>query len=152
MTGTKQLPGHFYRLLALLRQMLNRGRPIPTNSTGKKPLPGSITWSKRPLSQALASKASLPQPSSFACAPARFPARRPAKRSNFSKWVKMARAAPFLKASLIPCCSPAGRAVCGHAGQDHLARSDDIRQALFAFHLAIFPGCSLAKRPGLESG
>jgi hypothetical protein len=45
-----------------------------------------------------------------------------------------------------------GRPVCGHAGQDHLARSDDIRQALFAFHLAIFPGCSLAKRPGLENG
>jgi hypothetical protein len=43
MTGTKQLLGHFYRLLHLLRQMLNRGRPTPTNSTGKNPLPGSIT-------------------------------------------------------------------------------------------------------------
>ncbi len=43
MTGTKQLLGHIYRLLDILWQMLNRGRPTPTNSNGKKPLPGSIT-------------------------------------------------------------------------------------------------------------
>jgi hypothetical protein len=43
MTGTKQLLGHLYRLLDLLWQMPNRGRPTPTNSTGKKTLPGSIT-------------------------------------------------------------------------------------------------------------
>jgi hypothetical protein len=43
MTGTKQLLGHFYRLLDLLRQMLKSGRPTPTNSTRKKPVPGSIT-------------------------------------------------------------------------------------------------------------
>jgi hypothetical protein len=46
MTGTKQLLGHFYRLLDLLWQMLNRGRPTPTNSNGKKTLPGSITGSQ----------------------------------------------------------------------------------------------------------
>ena len=46
MTGTKQLLGHFYRLLHLLWQMLNRGRPTPTNSTGKNPLPESITGSQ----------------------------------------------------------------------------------------------------------
>jgi hypothetical protein len=43
MTGTKQLLGHLYRLLDLLRQMRTPGRPTPTNSTGKKHLPGSIT-------------------------------------------------------------------------------------------------------------
>ena len=48
MTGTKQLLGHFYRLLDLLWQMLNRGHPTPTNSTGKKTLPGSITGSLAP--------------------------------------------------------------------------------------------------------
>ena len=37
MTGTKQLLGHYYRLLNLLRQIINPGRPIPTNSIGKKP-------------------------------------------------------------------------------------------------------------------
>jgi hypothetical protein len=42
MTGTRQLPGYFNRLLHLLWQILNRGRPTPTNSTGKKPLPKSI--------------------------------------------------------------------------------------------------------------
>jgi hypothetical protein len=46
MTGTKQLLGHFYRLLDLLWQMLNRGRPTPTNSNGKKPLPRSIAGSQ----------------------------------------------------------------------------------------------------------
>ena len=46
MTGTKQLLGHFYRLLDLLWQMLNRGRPTPTNSNEKNPLPGSITGSQ----------------------------------------------------------------------------------------------------------
>ena len=49
MTGTKQLPGHFYHLLDLLWQMLNRGRPTPTNSNGKKPLPGSIAGTAKDL-------------------------------------------------------------------------------------------------------
>jgi hypothetical protein len=43
MTGTKQLLGHFYRLLDLLWQMISRGRPTPTNSNGKKPVVGTIT-------------------------------------------------------------------------------------------------------------
>jgi hypothetical protein len=51
MTGTKQLLGHFYRLLDLLWQMLNRGRPTPTNSNGKKTLPGSITGSQAFVSE-----------------------------------------------------------------------------------------------------
>ena len=46
MTGTKQLLGHVYRLLDLLRQMLNPGRSNPTNSTGKKSLPETITGSQ----------------------------------------------------------------------------------------------------------
>jgi hypothetical protein len=43
MTGTKQLLGHFYRLLDLLWQMISRGRPTPTNSKGEKPVVGTIT-------------------------------------------------------------------------------------------------------------
>jgi len=43
MTGTKQLLGHFYRLLHLLRQMRTPCRPTPTNSTEKRSQPESIT-------------------------------------------------------------------------------------------------------------
>jgi len=57
MTGTKQLPGHLVHLLHLLRQMLNRGRPTPTNSTGKNTLPGSIIGMGHP--------SFIPHPSSF---------------------------------------------------------------------------------------
>jgi hypothetical protein len=57
MTRTKQLPGHFYRLLDLLWQLLTPGRPIPTNSTGKKHLLESITGTG--IAQALASNADL---------------------------------------------------------------------------------------------
>jgi hypothetical protein len=59
MTGTKQLLGHFYRLLDLLWQMLNRGRPTPTNSNRKKPLPGSITGSPTTVSPSIRSLNSL---------------------------------------------------------------------------------------------
>jgi len=46
MTGTKQLLGHDYHLLHLLRQMINPGRSNPTNSTGKKSLLETITGSQ----------------------------------------------------------------------------------------------------------
>jgi len=46
MTGTKQLLGHGYHLLHLLRQMINSGRSNPTNSTGKKSLLETITGSQ----------------------------------------------------------------------------------------------------------
>ena len=45
MTGTRQLIGPIHRLLALLWQILNLGRPVPTNSTEKKPLLRTITGS-----------------------------------------------------------------------------------------------------------
>jgi len=57
MTGTKQLAGHFYRLLDLLWQLLTTVRPVPTNSAGKKPLPKSIAGTG--IAQALASNADL---------------------------------------------------------------------------------------------
>ena len=56
MTGTKQLLGHGYRLLDLLWQMLNRGRPTPTNSNGKKTYRDQLPGAKRS-----SSNASLPQ-------------------------------------------------------------------------------------------
>jgi hypothetical protein len=64
-TGTKQLLGHFYRLLDLLRQMLDPCRSNPTNSTGKKPYRDQLPGAQRSYSNAFVFERIPPSPRSL---------------------------------------------------------------------------------------
>jgi hypothetical protein len=49
-TGTKQLPGHLYRLLALLWQLFTPGRPVPIHFTEKNtPLKSTTGTGSQPF-------------------------------------------------------------------------------------------------------